>query len=311
LKVTGKIEAIAKEGEHGVPAGWHLVRVGGQDVLFQLGMSPGKVGDGVLVECVGSKIGLKAISVERTTGDITTSKDYASLCNDCKEINRRIKKSLADSVIGTWELGRRILDFDPKYGDGTITRLAADLSVSVRYLYYCKETAEAYETKADLQRDLEAKIARGAKLESFTDFRKTLVEKPRSPPSDRAGYASTPAGLPVNPSATPQELVDAYRIEPKPLPEAGGSGPEVIMHQFLGRLKIPYTSEVPMEREDGKPAKADFVIANNLILENTNDLHESEKDIPRDKGLAGNGRLVFRIHDDVLRAYKPPMEVKE
>ena len=78
--------------------------------------------------------------------------------------------------------------------------------------------------------------------------------------------SATPS-LPHNEPATPQEIQQAYNPTRPSLPEAGKSGPEQAIHLFLARVKLPYISEVPTETDDGKPAKPDFVIHEDLILE--------------------------------------------
>ena len=297
MKVSGRIEAISKEAEHNAPSGWYLARLGGQDILVQVGMTVGKIGETVEVECVGSKIGLKAQSITKIDStSITAHNDYTSLYNECKEIIERTKKSI-------WDLGKRLLDVETSYGKGTIQRLAKDLHVSDSYLYNSIRVAEKYPTVEKFH------AVENLPIEKIV---KSTVEKPRS--SGKTVSTNVPAPLPVNPSATPQELEQAYKGHQKtPLPKED-SQPERQMRFILETVKgLPaWTSQDPITIDE-KTYHADFLVGNRLVIEVDSDLHNPDKDCERDKALAKAGYETRRfntvqiqiVHDFLMKLTAP------
>jgi len=221
--------------------------------------------------------------------------DYDTLLIQCKALVGEAKEHAKRYVKDYWQVGKLLLEVPSKYGDGTMLRLARDLNKNKSELYACREFAEkepdfgAFEARFSTSRKFEMG------LPPWSEIRKGLYE-PRKP-------TSLPTALPINPSATPDELRRAYdpRREPPPTSE---SKPALMFREILNWLQINHISEKELHvtTEHGpRTYHADFLVGRH-ILEVDSELHDPDRDEQRDKDLKTLGYDTVRFRDTEIQA---------
>jgi len=234
------------------------------------------------------------------------SADYDQLLARCKPLVASAKQHATDCVKDNWELGKQLLNVETTYGEGTISKLAKDLTVHPSHLYKCIQFAEQLPQFSAIK--ISPILDRVENL-TWTEIRKRLGE----PRKSAALPTKLPTALPINPPATPEELRHAYdpRREPPPKSE---SKPALLFREILTWLQIPHVSEKEIQVSTERGSRtyiADF-FAYHRILEVDSELHDPDKDEQRDKDLLTLGFKTERFLDtDIAITHKTLSRLRE
>ena len=306
MNIQGKVETTSKEGELGAPQGYYWIKLADMDILVSITMNV-KVGEQLSIEAINTNLGLRAQRIEKI--DSQAKSDYQSLVTECKGIVERAKRSAEDFIKANWELGKRLLDVETVYGEGTISKLAKDLTVDPSHIYHCIRFAEKHPQFSATK--ISPILDRIQNL-TWRDIRKSLAEPRKSTSLPDTIPVSVP--LPSNPSATPAELRHAYDPSRKPLPTEGNE-PARFFREILTWLEIPHTSEkeLHVNTERGpRTYHADF-FANHTVLEvDSSAYHDPDKDAQRDKDILTLGFETERFLDtDIAITHKTLSRLRE
>lgn len=289
--VEGEVEAISKEGQIGAGAGHCWVKLKNGETYLANVLQTVSLKEGQHIKFTyqaGGGAGLAAQITQILPTEEATFSGYEGVVNRCRELITQAKRTALDFIKSRWALGKELLDVPRKYGEGTITKLAADLGVKEKLLYDCMKFAERYP-------QFEVR-----ELEKLGD---SLAWRSMRRQFSSADENST-GNLPSNPTATPDELVEAYDPKRKPLPRSE-TKPELQMRSILEELGIKHVSQEPITAETKRGPTvymADFVIKHNLILEVDSPLHKPDRDQERDEALRKAGYHTIRFESKQIES---------
>lgn len=291
MKVDGEVEAVSREGELGAPGGhvWIKLKENSQTYLAPITVAATvRKGQQVVLECVQSHFGLKVQSVAapgKTEGSQAIVSAPAltieQLAERILELKAKCKQALAQGLLDfKWIVGKEISVARVQQDSATFRSLGEQTGIDFTDLARCVQFYQKYPNKDY----------------GVLPWRKVIADLPASKELLRP--------LPVNAPATPEELVEAYRPERKPLPRSE-SKPALQMRRILNILHIDHVTEqpIPVEGAQGRPITyiADFLIGT-LIVEVDSALHDPDKDQERDAALRKANYDVLRFPDSQVAA---------
>lgn len=297
--VQGEIEAVSKENEFAAGPRFCWVKLKDGDsylanVLQTIALKPGEP---IKFTCQQSRGGLQIVQI--LTSEEHEVSGYDGLLSRCRELVAQAKHSGVEFIKASWRLGKEISKIPRERGEGTIKKLAEDLDVGFDYLYRCIRLVERFP-------DADA---------NFMTVIKSLTWRELTGPAEKKPETSA---LPVNPSATPAELVESYNTERKRPPTSGGK-PELQTFSLLVKelnLNILYQQPVTIPAGKGHHPQSyilDFCnSAKTIDIEIDSDLHNPDDDAERDKNLKKIGIHTVRIPgSDILTTYKTIKALKK